>query len=73
MWLCLACFVLFSVRAHVLGMLFAPLLLAVATLVTIRWVIPELLPMIRCPSLALAVRSAANSLIGVIAGWRKVF
>jgi len=54
-------------------MLFPPLLLAVATLVTIRGIILEFLPMVRCPSLALAGRPTANNLIWVIAGWRKVF
>ena len=54
-------------------MLFAPLLLAIATLLTIRRIILELLPMIRCPSLALAVRSAANNLIRVITGARERF
>jgi hypothetical protein len=49
-------------------MLFAPLLLAIATLVPIQRVILELSPMIRRAPLALAVRPAANSLIWVIAG-----
>jgi hypothetical protein len=54
-------------------MLFAPLLLAIATLVTIRRIILELLPMIRCPSLALAARPAANNLIRAITGTRERF
>jgi hypothetical protein len=54
-------------------MFFAPLLLTVTTLITIRGIILELSPMIRRPSMALAVRPAANSLIGVIAGTGERF
>src|ERR1019366_6159266 len=49
-------------------MLFAPLLLTVATLRAIRWIILELFAMICRASLALAVRPAANNLIRVITG-----
>ena len=63
----------FSVRTHVVRMLFAPVLLTVPTLVTIRRVILELLPMIRYPSLALAVGFAADNLFRVIAGGGERF